>query len=273
MGGDCQGWLCLVLGCRRFIIESCLLVMIHAMNRNNPVPLWAVFGIGVVLVGGIYVLARRVVAPPRASVIVRQRSVTPRPSDSATASASITSNMAVAMPTTSSTQNSSTRPYVTAPSSNRAHDVSSSVASVEGSWKVYKNDKFGFRFNYPSIWMDAQRDVSITEYFYAPPEVDVLDIEQINASGTLDVIAQADIETNQCLNDTNKSYDHIIKSNESGTLFVLNCSAMSETYQYLFNTLHGQVLQLSYHDDFEEYWPEGRKLATFEKIIRTLTIY
>jgi hypothetical protein len=69
------------------------------MNRNSPVPLWALLSIGVVLLGSIYVLAQQSVAQPERSVIVRQPSELARPNVSAAANPSL----AIASPTTSAT--------------------------------------------------------------------------------------------------------------------------------------------------------------------------
>jgi len=60
--------------------------MIRSMNRNSPVPLWAVLAIGVVFVCGLYVFAQRTVALPQASVIVIRPRVVPQASASAESS-------------------------------------------------------------------------------------------------------------------------------------------------------------------------------------------
>lgn len=60
----------------------------YSMNRNSPVPLWAVLSVGVVLLGGVYVIAQPTPTPPQANVIVRQLAVS-IPSESAAASPSV----------------------------------------------------------------------------------------------------------------------------------------------------------------------------------------
>jgi hypothetical protein len=57
--------------------------MICSMNRNSPVPLWAVLCVGFVVLGGAYVFAQRMVAPPQPGVTVSHPTA-PQPIVSAT---------------------------------------------------------------------------------------------------------------------------------------------------------------------------------------------
>ena len=65
----------------------------YRMNRNSPVPLWAVLGIGVVLVGGIYIVGQRAAVQPKASVIVGQHTLAKAPHPAAPPTASVATSL------------------------------------------------------------------------------------------------------------------------------------------------------------------------------------
>jgi hypothetical protein len=80
------------------------------MNRNSPVPLWAVLSVGAVLLAGVYVFAQRTIAPLQASVIVNRPTMSPQPIVSATTVPSVaveapssTASLSAASPTTTTT--------------------------------------------------------------------------------------------------------------------------------------------------------------------------
>jgi len=61
------------------------------MDRESPIPLWVVLSIGVVLVGGVYVVAQRSTVQPQASVIIKQTLVlSPSPTATPTIAPSMT---------------------------------------------------------------------------------------------------------------------------------------------------------------------------------------
>jgi hypothetical protein len=101
------------------------------MNRNSPVPWWVVLSIAVVLVGGIYVLAQRTVVQPAPNVVVRQPTLVPRPSVTATATPSAAAE--AASPAVSPTP-------------------LASAESVPSDWKTYRNTKYGYKIRYPQNW-------------------------------------------------------------------------------------------------------------------------
>ncbi len=79
------------------------------MNRNSPVPLWAVLTIGVIILAGVYSFAQRMVAPPQPGVNV-SRPTAPQPIVSATTVPSVavvapssTASLPAASPTTTTT--------------------------------------------------------------------------------------------------------------------------------------------------------------------------
>lgn len=102
------------------------------MNRNSPVPLWAVLTIGVSLLGGIYLVSQSTISNPQASVTVRPP---------------------VAPPQTRQSASTSPRPESAASFSPSA--TSSSRANIRGSL-TYRNDKYGFQFAYPASWDDVE---------------------------------------------------------------------------------------------------------------------
>lgn len=66
------------------------------MNRNSPVPLWAVLCIGVILLAGVYVFAQRMVRPPQATLIVSQPSVVANPTASAAPGVDVVASQTIA---------------------------------------------------------------------------------------------------------------------------------------------------------------------------------
>ena len=137
-------------------------------------------------------------------------------------------------------------------------------------WKTYNNTKYGFQFNYPNTWTDASRTIDTEDFFTKSPQVEVLDLAILDttgltATGSLFDIANSEIKKNNC-----PANDHIIQYNDDGALYVLNCSATSEDYNYIFRDPAGQIIQLTYHDDFDENWTEAQKIQTFNAIIGSL---
>ena len=134
------------------------------------------------------------------------------------------------------------------------------------SWKTYTNTEYGFSFQYPNTWTDTGRSVDIEEYFTKSPEIEVLDINAVNATGTLTEFADNDIAQNNCPGD------QIIQTTNTGVLYVENCSATSESYLYIFRNSQNQAIQLSYQDDFDENASVATKIATLKQIISSLKL-
>ena len=57
------------------------------MNRNSPIPLWAVLSLGVVLLGGVYMIEQPTLSPLQANDIVQQSNTVPQVSTSASSDA------------------------------------------------------------------------------------------------------------------------------------------------------------------------------------------
>ena len=93
------------------------------MNRNSPIPLWAVLCVGVVFVGGIYVLAQRSVTPLEAVINLRRSTVLPAPKGSV-----------------------STAPDVTALARN------STTSTISNLQNTCRNEQRRFQLMYPSTW-------------------------------------------------------------------------------------------------------------------------
>lgn len=137
-------------------------------------------------------------------------------------------------------------------------------------WKTYNNNKYGFQFSYPNTWVDAGRQIDTGNFFTKPPQIEVLDLaildtSGLTATGSLFDIAKSEITKNNC-----PANDHIIQYNDDGALYALNCSATSEDYNFIFRDPAAQIIQLTYHDDFDENWTEAQKIQTFNAIIGTL---
>src|ERR1043166_4997927 len=98
------------------------------MNRNSPVPLWAVLTVGVLVTCGIYVLGQPTVTPPEASIIVRRNVMPP---------ASVTVSTTAA-PTTAA----SSGPF--GPRQRQSTATSTQVSN--DNWRVYRNTKYRFEF-------------------------------------------------------------------------------------------------------------------------------
>lgn len=136
----------------------------------------------------------------------------------------------------------------------------SNVAIENDGWKTYTSDAYGIRFRYPDHWTNHG------DVFTAPPEVGVLDIGIVVTSATSSLERLAEIDIYQ-------DCGRIIRSDDRASiLYVRFCSAMSETYVYLFKNVLGQVISLSYHDDFAPDVSEKEKLIKFEQLISTIML-
>lgn len=149
-----------------------------------------------------------------------------------------------------------------------ADSVSATVSN-----KTYSNQTYGFSFQYPSTWTDAARSLDIGDYFTAPPQVEVLDVSLSSDSGTFQSMATKELQKNNCPGNTDNPGDHVINITASGALFAEYCSASTESYIYLFKNTKGQVIELSYQDDFDENSTEPQKLTKLNNIISSIKVY
>jgi hypothetical protein len=101
------------------------------MNRNSPVPLWAVLSIVGIVLTASYILGPAGIPTPPLTPLA----TTPKPTPSAQTSVLISATAA--------------SPLITSPSSLPGATTSTRLIDTRG-WKVYRNDKYGFEFSYPS---------------------------------------------------------------------------------------------------------------------------
>lgn len=217
------------------------------MNLQSRVSVWVAVCVVAAFVGGAYLFAQQGTALPQTSIVVRQ------PGSVAKASPTLEPSVSI---------NPTPTPI-----------PSAAEVPAPSDWKTYRNTKYGFEFSYPEAWTDAERDLSLVDYFTRSPQISVLDVGVAAESGRAITVAESEIHDNHCQAGEENPSDHVITSTGNGVTLVLYCSATSENYDYLFEINKGGVLRLRYHDDFDESWPEARKLTTLSKIISTLKLF
>lgn len=137
-------------------------------------------------------------------------------------------------------------------------------------WRSFADPTLGIAFKFPPSWNFHSWPYEV--YFTAPPEVGVLTIAILDGNATPQHVASAAIENNRCsaVDANDQPVDHVIPSGFTGVLYVLSCSAMTDNYHYVFLNKNGQLIDLSYHNDFDSDASEEVKVSTFLKIIRSL---
>jgi hypothetical protein len=152
----------------------------------------------------------------------------------------------------------------------RSPTPNGSVAATD--WHNYQNQIYGFGFRYPSDWIDSNRPLEIGDFFTASG-VGVLSVTTHDTGArSVETFVQSAIIQNNCQNTDGRSLDRVIRSDRRGVLYVLYCSATSEDYIFAFQTSARTIIQLVYHDAFDENWALDDKLAQFSRIIDTITI-
>lgn len=136
-------------------------------------------------------------------------------------------------------------------------------------WKTYKNEQYGFEFKYPNGWESSNQDINYTDWFISPTNGDVLGLKLLRKVGSASEVANVEIKENDCLGNERTTGDHLIYSTNTDALYVLYCSAKSESYIYIIKLSSGLFLRMSYHDDFLDDWTEEKKLLTFKQIIES----
>lgn len=136
-------------------------------------------------------------------------------------------------------------------------------------WKTYTNSQYGFEFQYPSDWKDANRAIDATDFFTASLQIDVLDLDVLKERGSAKEVANARIKKNNCPGTVDSIGDHLIYATDKDALYALYCSATSENYVYIIQSSPNAFIQMSYHDDFSTDWTESNKLVTFNQIRST----
>lgn len=150
---------------------------------------------------------------------------------------------------------------------------------IPADWKTYANEELGFSFQYPQNWHLGERWVGWVDVFVAKEQIHVLEIQVENEiKNTLLEHAKEKIRENGCPPQTEGSTqgDHIIRNADNAVLYVLYCSAMSESYTYEFLNKKNQLIKMTYHDDFgdlPDLADENKKLEKFEKIIQSLQLF
>jgi hypothetical protein len=146
---------------------------------------------------------------------------------------------------------------------------SSSPSGTPSGLTQYTDPHSGITFQYPNSW-SPNTDGGYT--YFTINDVDVLDITNSTASGTLEQIAQSAVAENNCpaLKENGQPVDHIINSSSSGVLFILSCSATTNYYNYITYSPTGSVVDLSFHDAFPSDFPDDRTPSTFQTLIASV---
>jgi hypothetical protein len=137
-------------------------------------------------------------------------------------------------------------------------------------WNSYNNTQLGASFQYPPQWTVNNTDDS---NYFTNGDIEVLEVATSTPTTSLQQFAEADIASNNCpaVDANNNPVDHIIAANATGVLYVLSCSATTDDYNYIFLNLSGQLVKLTYHDNFDPTLPEAQQLATFQQLISTVS--
>lgn len=143
------------------------------------------------------------------------------------------------------------------------------VTSIPSGWTAYTDPHSGLTFDYPNNWTPNSAG-SYT--YFTINDVDVLDISSQAASGSLQQIAQSEVVANGCpaLDQDGQPIDRVINSSPSGVLFVLSCSATTNSYNYLIYNASGSVVDLSFHDAFPSDTPANQTPSTFQNLLTSV---
>jgi hypothetical protein len=136
-------------------------------------------------------------------------------------------------------------------------------------WKNYEDEEFGIQFKYPIEWFKLENKNKYSQAFLKKPQISVFGVTLINnkTGESLEEIAKNKLTENGC------PADRIIGVDNNGVLYVTECGAMSEIYNYIFKNKKGEVIQFTYHDDFDSNWSEDKKLEKFKQIINTTSLF
>lgn len=135
--------------------------------------------------------------------------------------------------------------------------------------QVYKNEKYGFEFQYPQGWKKSEKG----EFFLTDLGINVLQLDfrktipNVTAEGFVDNF----LTEHACKNTSDPSLgDHIIAKTIEGVYYVEFCSASSEIYHYVTKLADETILDFSYRDNFKGNSEESEKIKILNQIIATL---
>jgi len=155
-------------------------------------------------------------------------------------------------------------------------------------WKTYRNGEYGFEMKYPSFWnvfpanhsgvlydhnkKKIGEDIGVA-YFVNKGWVLTVDkshyIDEINKL-SIKKIAENEITLNNCPGNENQTGDHYIGDFNKGSIYVLYCSASSESYYYLVRNPLGDLIKFTYSDDWGSSEPEANIVQKFKAILSTI---
>ena len=135
-------------------------------------------------------------------------------------------------------------------------------------WKNYADEELGIQFKYPTEWFKLENKNKYSQTLLKKPQVSIFGITFLNSIGkSLEEVAKNKIKENGC------PADRIIATNNNNVLYATECGMMSEIYNYIFKNRKGEIIQLSYHDDFDSNLSEDKKLEKFKLIIDTISLF
>ena len=118
-------------------------------------------------------------------------------------------------------------------------------------------------------WFKLENKNKHSQTFLKKPQVAIFGI--ILFSDTVEKLPE-EIAKNK-IAENNCPADRIVNVDNSSILYVTECGAMSEIYNYIFKNKKGETIQLSYHDDFDSNWSDDKKLEKFKLIIDSISLF
>jgi hypothetical protein len=146
------------------------------------------------------------------------------------------------------------------------------VLSAQGSLAVWNSYDFhatlGISLLVPPTYVVNNTADSL---YFTNGDVEVMELATSTLpSGTsLLQYALSDIANNACpaVDDNNQPVDHVLSNTGGSVMYVLSCTASTDDYNYIIVNSSGDVVKLTYHDDFDPTVSVAQQIATFQMIV------